>query len=151
MYFELTILLLNVVSTWFMVGLIWFVQIVHYPLLDGVGAEEYNQYQDRHQRKTTWVVGPAMLLEAITSILLIWCSPIPNTALLLLGIALLFIIWVSTALLQVPCHGQLAKGFDTRIHRQLVLTNWVRTVCWTLRGALVCWFVAEFVRYAEII
>ena len=91
------------------------------------------------------------MIEALTSVLLIWFSPVANTALILMGIALLFIIWVSTALLQVPCHGQLANGFDNKVHRQLVLTNWIRTVCWTLRGALACWFIVEFLHHAEIV
>jgi hypothetical protein len=30
----LAILILNACLTWFMTGLIWFVQIVHYPLFD---------------------------------------------------------------------------------------------------------------------
>lgn len=39
MNWPITILLANVVSTLFMVGLIWMVQIVHYPLFDDVGQE----------------------------------------------------------------------------------------------------------------
>lgn len=36
----------------------------------------------------------------------------------------------STALLQVPCHSILAKGFDATAHERLVNTNWIRTICW---------------------
>ena len=141
------ILLINVASTLYMVGLIWFVQLVHYPLFKGVGEEGFAEYQTKHQRWTTIAVGPAMLLEATTSILLVWYAPPVNPALILLGVGLLFVIWVSTALLQVPCHAQLERGFDAKIHRQLVLTNWLRTVCWSLRGLLVCWFaLAAMVR-----
>ena len=28
------------------------------------------------------------------------------------------------------------QGFDAAVHRRLVRTNWIRTVGWTLRGAL---------------
>ena len=49
------------------------------------------------------------------------------------GLALLAAVWMSTALLQVPCHRKLAHGFDSDIVRRLVATNWIRTVCWTLR------------------
>jgi uncharacterized membrane protein len=147
---ELVLLLLNASATLYMAGLIWFVQIVHYPLMGKIGTETYRQYQDLHQRKTTWVVGPPMLIEAFTSVLMVWFPPIPNAALLLLGIALLFLIWVSTALLQIPCHGQLSKGFDAKIHRQLVTTNWIRTLAWTLRAGLVCWFIIEFVRQSSL-
>ncbi len=59
----------------------------------------------------------------------------------LAGAVLLAIIWASTALLQVPAHSRLERGFDAHVHRRLVRTNWIRTVCWTARGvvALTMW------------
>ncbi len=141
MTLDILILVLNLVSTWFMVGLIWFVQIVHYPLFDRIGIDQFVEYQRLHQRLTTWVVAGPMLIEAATTGLLVWYAPPVNIGLVLLAAGLLMIIWVSTALLQVPCHEDLTRGFDARIHRQLVLTNWLRTTCWTLRGLLLCWFL----------
>ena len=35
-------------ATMAMVGLIWTVQVVHYPLFESVGAEAYPNYQSRH-------------------------------------------------------------------------------------------------------
>ncbi|MEQ1727476.1 MAG: hypothetical protein ABL982_03770 [Vicinamibacterales bacterium] len=57
------------------------------------------------------------------------------------GAVLLAIIWASTALLQVPAHNRLERGFDADVHRRLVRTNWIRTVCWTARVvvALTMW------------
>ena len=72
MNWPITILLANVVSTLFMVGLIWMVQIVHYPLFDDVGQENYVRYQQRHQRNITYVVAPVMFVELATSILLLF-------------------------------------------------------------------------------
>ena len=146
--FNVVVLLLNLVSTLFMVGLIWFVQIVHYPLFKFARGDEFVVYQRQHQRLTTWVVAVPMIVEAVTSGLLVLYPPPTNSALVLLGVGLLFIIWVSTALLQVPCHEELTRGFDARIHNQLVWTNWVRTICWTLRGFLVCWFVVATISSA---
>jgi hypothetical protein len=81
-----------------------------------------------------------MLLEAATAMLLFWIRPIGvSTWQLSVGLALLAIIWLSTALVQVPCHGLLEKGFDAAIHRRLVTTNWTRTVAWSLRGLLALW------------
>ena len=84
MNWPITILLANVVSTLFMVGLIWMVQIVHYPLFDDVGQENYVRYQQRHQSNITYVVAPVMLVELATSILLLvypcllYTSPSPR-------------------------------------------------------------------------
>ena len=51
------VLCLNLISTWYMVGLIWLVQCVHYPLFAKVSAENYVQYQQLHERYITPVVG----------------------------------------------------------------------------------------------
>jgi len=59
-------------ATWFMTGLIWFVQIVHYPLMGAVQADAFPAYEVAHQRRTTWVVGPVMLIEASCAVLLFW-------------------------------------------------------------------------------
>ncbi|MCH2177771.1 MAG: hypothetical protein MK106_03115 [Mariniblastus sp.] len=133
------LLILNIFSTLFMTGLIWFVQIVHYPLFSEVGKEGFIPYQEKHQWRTTWVVGPPMLIEAFTAVLLIRYPPIPNTSLLLMGVGLVFLIWASTAFLQIPCHGELTRGYQAKYQRRLVLTNWIRTVAWTLRSILLGW------------
>lgn len=116
-----------------MTGLIWVIQVVHYPLFARVGAAGYREYQSAHQSLITLVVGPVMLLEAgATALLLIE----RRSAWTLGGAALLFIIWLSTALVQVPLHNDLSGGFDPAAHARLVQTNWVRTIAWTLRGVI---------------
>lgn len=131
-------LLTQVASTVYMVGLIWFVQVVHYPLMGAIGDSEFSAYEQRHMSLTTWVVAPPMLIEAATAVLLFWFRPTGVSIWFVwTGGILLALIWLSTALLQVPCHETLANGFDAVAHRRLVLTNWIRTVSWSLRGLLV--------------
>lgn len=64
----LLLLLMNAGSTLYMVGLIWFVQLVHYPLMSRVGPGAYPDYQRGHQAFTSLAVGPAMLVELIASL-----------------------------------------------------------------------------------
>lgn len=130
-----TLFRLQLASTWFMAGLIWFVQVVHYPLAGVVGEAAYVRYQREHMRRTGWVVGPAMLVELSTAVAAIWVPP-PGlgTASVWLGIVLLGGIWASTALLQVPAHERLTRGFDERAHESLVRWNWVRTLLWSARA-----------------
>jgi hypothetical protein len=75
-----------------------------------------------------------MPVELVTAGLTAWRDP---SALPLLGLALVAVVWTSTALLQVPAHRKLAAGYHAGAHRRLVRTNWVRTAAWTARGALV--------------
>jgi hypothetical protein len=136
------ILCLNLISTWYMVGLIWVVQVVHYPLFANVSAENYIEYQQLHERYITPVVGVPMIIEIVTAILLLSYLPKGVSATWVwVALILLFVVWLSTAFLQVPCHAKLNIAFDADAHRRLVDTNWIRTVCWTLRGVLVAWFV----------
>lgn len=130
-------LLGHLAATMVMVGIIWFVQIIHYPLLAAVGEPFFSAYEKRHIQSTSLVVIPPMLVEAATSMALIWIRPTSiSTGMVWLGGVLLVAIWVSTFLLQVPYHERLAQGFDPVVHRRLVFTNWIRTWAWTIRGML---------------
>ena len=119
--------------TLFMTGLIWFVQVVHYPLFDRVGKADFPSYEQQHTRRTGWVVGGPMLLELGLATALAWS---PGGTMAWCGLALLGIIWLSTAVGQVPIHRRLGQGFDPVAHRRLVRGNWVRTIAWSLRGGL---------------
>lgn len=133
-----TLLLVQLASTLAMTGVIWFVQVVHYPLFERVGATGFTRYAQSHSQLTTLVVGPLMLAEAFTALALVLRPPpaVPASW-TWTGIALVFVVWGATASLSVPQHGVLAAGFDVGAHRMLVATNWVRTFAWTLRSALV--------------
>ena len=69
------VLLLQFFSTIAMVGLVWFVQVVHYPLMERVGKDEFCRYERDHQTRTTMVVAPLMLTEAVTALLVLWIRP----------------------------------------------------------------------------
>lgn len=144
MPFSILLLIVNLVATLFLVGLIWMVQIVHYPLFDGVGRENFIAYQKRHQFLITFVVGPTMLIEAFSSLLMGWNPPAgAGHWIVYAGISLVFVIWISTAAIQVPCHTKLLQGFNQTVHRRLVRYNWIRTIAWTARGTLVIWMLVQ--------
>lgn len=132
---ELPVLLVvHAAATWYMVGLVVFVQVVHYPLYDGVPAASFPAYHDRHLQRTLWVVGPPMLVEAGTAVALVGraeVGPLP-----LVGIALLAVVWGSTVLLQIPAHRALESGWDAGAHRRLVGGNVIRTLAWVGRGVV---------------
>lgn len=127
----------NVASTLFLAGVIWFVQVVHYPLFASVGPSRFANYEIQHAGRTSWIVVPPMLIEAATALLLIWVRPatLPLTT-AFVGLALVGLIWGSTFTLQVPLHARLSVGFEPALHRSLVATNWVRTIAWTARAWL---------------
>jgi hypothetical protein len=123
--------------TCFMVGLIWFVQVVHYPLLASLTGDGYGEYHMLHARLTTRLVVPVMAVEGVSAALLLVARPAPVPPLWLqCGLALAIGIWMSTALVQVPAHQGLCRSFEAGVHRRLVRSNWLRTIAWSIRGVL---------------
>ncbi len=119
-------------ATWALVGLIWTVQLVHYPLFAQVGADAFRNYHARHTRQITWIVAPLMAVELLTAILLLVRGA--REPWLLASFAPLAFNWLSTWRVQIPLHNRLAPGFDADVHRRLVITNWWRTIAWSIRG-----------------
>jgi hypothetical protein len=133
----MAVLVVGAAATWAMVGLIWMVQVVHYPMLAEFSALSPVTAAVDHQRRISWVVGPLMAAEGVTALVLLVDRPAtmgPASAwgsASLLGVAL-----ASTVLVQVPLHGRLARAHDANVARRLISTNWVRTIAWTARGAV---------------
>jgi len=133
----ITVVLAHLVATAFMTGVIWYVQVVHYPLMAGWPPDHFGAWEARHRERTGRVVVPAMLLEAVTAGVLAVRPPQGlSRRLSILNLVLLVCIWTSTFLLQVPCHDLLSRGWDEGVHVRLVQTNWLRTVLWSGRLAL---------------
>lgn len=103
--------------------LIWIIQVLHYPSFRFIAKEQFIQFEEFHTRRISYIVIPLMLLEIIFLFL--------NFRLLLFFIVGL--IWLSTFLLQVPCHRKLSKGFDLNVIEKLIMTNWTRTSLWSLK------------------
>jgi hypothetical protein len=135
------LLFAHLASTWSLVGLIWFVQVVHYPLMRHVGNSDFKVYESLHMSRTTWIVAPLMMTELGTNLLLFWRPGGLHSGLLGIGLMLLAVIWLSTYFLQVPQHQRLSEGFDAMAHRRLVMTNWTRTMAWTARGIWTFWLL----------
>ncbi len=61
-------------AIWIMVGIMWFSQVVHYPLYKKI-KEGFVEYERSHIRRATLLLGPIVVIEAITAILLIGVVP----------------------------------------------------------------------------
>ena len=130
---------LQIAVTLFMTGLIWFVQIVHYPLFHTVGDATFVPYARRHATLTGYVVGGPMLLELATA--LAGLAPSLRPSFVSLGDAsvsavLVLSLWLVTGLLQVPWHERLGRARDPVLIGGLSRSNWIRTALWSARSAL---------------
>lgn len=130
---------IHALATAAMFGVIWLVQLAHYPLMLAVGPERFPAWHAGHLQRITLVVGPLMLLETATGLWWIVTPDATSSPLLAwVGMALIFVIWISTAVLQVPLHRKLElHGYDAAVIRRLVATNWIRTLAWSARVCIV--------------
>ena len=131
---------LDLLINGYLCGLIWFVQIVHYPLLADVDPGGFPRYHERHSALTTRVVALPMILDLGLSGLLIRRHPVGfDTSWAWLGFALALATWACTFGLSVPLHRRLGVGHERAALARLVATNWPRTVAWTAHLALLGW------------
>lgn len=137
----LGVLLVCLGATLFMTGVIWVIQVVHYPLFAQVGDEFFPGFHSAHTNRITFVVLPPMVAEALTALLLVFVRPpgLPAWA-ALAGLMLVGVVWGSTFALQVPHHGRIS-GTSAAEDRAaaigtLVTLNWIRTAAWTTRSVL---------------
>lgn len=125
----------HAVSTLVLVGLIWTIQVVHYPLFALVGADGFAAYETAHSARITAVIGLPWAVQGLTTAALLLAPPDGVPRWLIVASAVLAVVPVAATLVwSVPAHTALASGFDPGAHTRLVATNWLRTGAWTLGG-----------------
>ena len=129
-------LITHLIATSVMVGVIWIIQLVHYPSFHFIELNQYITFQRFHMSRISYVVIPAMLTELFTLILII-ISMDQVDPIILASALLLIVIWLMTAVFFSGVHQKLTLGYDKAVVEKLVKLNWGRTLLWTLRLLLV--------------
>ena len=118
-------------ATWYMVGVIWLVQLVHYPMFEYLDRATFARSHAFHTSAIGLVVGPPMLVELVLAALILWRRGASNWP-ALCGFGLVLILWALTLFVMIPMHNRLAlEGFNPEVHQVLVRWNWLRTFAWT--------------------
>lgn len=133
-------------STWLLVGLIWTIQLVHYPSFLSIADDSYADFQERHMRSMAQLIGFPWLIEGLSVLGLFVFAPDTQTRVIAtvggLLEALIIGVTIGSA---IPAHEVLTRGFDPDAHRSLLRSNWIRSAAWTARGiiaiVLVVWMV----------
>ena len=128
-----TLFALELRATWFLTGLIWLIQLVHYPTFASIPPGSFLGFHAFHSSRITWIVMPAMAIEAICCAANLYRH---RTLAHALRAALLLAVWILTFFVMVPLHSRLDQSFDRTAIDQLILWNWPRTLAWTLRALL---------------
>jgi hypothetical protein len=133
---QLYLLLWSALSFW-VLGQIWFVQIVVYPLFTKVGEREYVDYHRFYTSRIPLVVILPGFASFLLPIALAFFGPaIPvwmTAANIVTGIVGLLV----TVLLEIPRHGRLERnGKNEATIAELIRYNWPRTASITAQTAV---------------
>lgn len=130
--------ILHSFCTFFMTGLIWMVQVVHYPLFRFALKQDFKKYHQFHSNRISWVVFPIMTLQVITALVLFLYSW-NGLSSILLGLSC-FTFFI-TGLFFVPLHNQLARFPNNQLIDRLILLNGFRTLAWTIQSLILFSFL----------
>jgi len=120
----------NFMSTSVMVGIIWVIQILHYPSFHFINTMKYVEFQQFHMTRISFIVIPVMFIELTSALLLGYFF---RSTLTIILIIILVGIWGVTFIFFTNVHQELTKGYDREIVNWLVKINWCRTTLWSLR------------------
>ena len=132
-------LILHIFSTFFLTGLIWVIQLIHYPAFRFVESSEFINFEKLHTHRISLVVIPLMFTELFSGIYLVFSKE--AHLYLKYNFALVLLIWASTFFLSVPLHTKLSLGKNLDTINKLVTTNWPRTISWTLRSSIIIFLI----------
>ncbi|WP_142701249.1 hypothetical protein [Bdellovibrio sp. ZAP7] len=123
---------LHFACCFYLTGVILVIHLTHYPAFSFIAEKDFAKFHARHTAVMGGIVGPVMILELLTALILCHSYSL-NWLFNLAGVV---IIWLSTFLWSVPSHARLSRGQDLAEIKKLVRGNWLRTVIWTARSAL---------------
>jgi hypothetical protein len=144
----LTLITLQLISCAFMTGLIWTIQLLHYPAFKFIAEDQFKNFHLFHSRNITFIVLPIMLLELVTAIIL--AIQFSYSKIFLINIITLLLIWACTFFLSVPLHNSLSGSMNINVIDRLVLTNWPRTFLWSMRLILLAYFIFQNLKVSHV-
>ena len=124
------LLKVNFISTSVMVGVIWVIQLLHYPSFHFINDKKYIEFQHFHMQRISFIVIPAMLIELASALLLAYFF---RSSLTIILLALLLGVWAVTFIFFTNMHQKLTNGYNQSIVDRLIQYNWSRTILWSLR------------------
>ena len=140
-----TLIVVHSAATMFMVGLIWTIHYVHYPLFAYVGESTYISFQAEHVARIGRLLFVPWLTEGITLLGILalaflggrkdWRVPA------VINGAAMAVVLVISGFWSAPAHAKLADGFDKSVHDQLMTVNLIRTLAWSVCGVCAIWIV----------
>jgi hypothetical protein len=135
----------SLICSAYMFGVIWLIQLIHYPAFFSIEPAKFVDFHRRHSAVMGFLVAPAMILELLAAL---WLVSLNMNGWSVINLVLVLALWGLTFFVSVPLHNKLAKGFKLDVIHKLVSTNWPRTSIWTAKLIIVAyWFLIPNISY----
>lgn len=144
------ILIIHLIFTSAMVGIIWLIQLVHYPSFLFIDKQKYSSFQNFHMQRISFIVMPVMLIELFSGLFILFKLYVPSSQVLssfysnenyfYFSLLSLILIWIFTGLVFTKIHTALLVNFNEQRIKYLMAYNWIRTILWSARLILLIFF-----------
>lgn len=131
---NLLILLIALSVSFYMLGVIWIIQLLQYPQFGEFHPSVFSKVHQKHTAAMGLLVGFPMICELLSAL---WLSYFHPTQIIHFNLAIVTLLWILTFSVSVPLHSKLTHGFDSTAAQKLTRTNWLRTILWTAKAILI--------------
>ena len=115
-----------------MVGVSLITHFVTYPSFKLIKSSSFFEFHKSYTKKMLFIVAPVMILELISSLLLVIFDISDNNTEIGLLI-ILILIWLLTFFTIVPIHNKLTVNYNKDLNQKLIKLNGLRTILWILK------------------
>ena len=115
-----------------MVGISLITHFVTYPSFKLIKSSSFSEFHKSYTNKMLFIVAPVMILELISSLLLVNFDKSDNN--LEIGLLItLMLIWLLTFFIIVPIHNKLTLNYNKDLNQKLIKYNGLRTILWMIK------------------
>ena len=115
-----------------MVGISLITHFVTYPSFKLIKSSSFSEFHKSYTNKMLFIVAPVMILELISSLLLVNFDKSDNN--LEIGLLItLMLIWLLTFFIIVPIHNKLTVNYNKDLNQKLIKYNGLRTMLWMIK------------------
>ena len=102
------------------------------PRLWLIKSSIFSEFHKSYTNKMLFIVAPVMILELISSLLLVIFDMNDNNTGIVLLITLM-LIWFLTFFTIVPIHNKLSVNYNKNLNQKLIKYNGLRTILWIIK------------------
>jgi hypothetical protein len=128
----------NLITSSALLGLILIIHFVHYKSFKFISDANFIEFHKFHVKNISFIVLPLMIIEATTSILICYFY---YSLFSLANLLIVFLIWVTTFILQIPSHNKLSSGKSILEINKLINGNIIRVFLWFLKVICITYII----------